>query len=174
MKDIIEEENKKYEEKVGLVDTYSESKFCYSFIIQSQKYIESGDIMDMLIGGGPVIVDRRSGRVINTSSGVPGNYFENYEKRGDPYNYISTTIRISGKHNENRRTDSIRYIYKLTKTSLAESKAIIDNVLNGGHFDFEAGQEDFADKYVFEIKQFGFEAVRIPAFDAYPEKYKSI
>ncbi len=41
------------------------------FIYQSQRYLETGDDMDRLIGSGGIIVERDSGRVIELGSGVP-------------------------------------------------------------------------------------------------------
>jgi len=58
----------------------------WAFFCQYKKYFEAGDIQDMLVGDGPIIVSGSDGALYATGSAHPPEfYIKNFEKYGDPY-----------------------------------------------------------------------------------------
>jgi hypothetical protein len=58
----------------------------WAFFVQYKKYLETGDIHDMLMGVGPVIVSSSDGTLHFTDSRRPPEYYvSNFETFGDPY-----------------------------------------------------------------------------------------
>lgn len=69
-----------------VVTHVSEHPECWAITCQSKAYVESGDIRDMLVGRGPFIVDRATGKIHETGSGQSEETsVEAFRRWGDPY-----------------------------------------------------------------------------------------
>jgi hypothetical protein len=70
-----------------IMDEYTiERNNAFTFFYESSRYLESGDINDMLAGNAPIIVDKETGELIPTGTVHPIEYYlDNYEKYGAVY-----------------------------------------------------------------------------------------
>ena len=77
----IDEQNFSADRKLALLYSVQEGEFCFAFTVNSAKFVETGNFDYFGVGGGPTLVDRRDGKVIEMSN---MGTMKNYEKRGDP------------------------------------------------------------------------------------------
>ncbi len=69
---------------MALMDEHtSEYDFGWTFVAQSPAYVESGDPLDMVVGHGPIVVDRFTGALWETGS-VDHDWLNAYRETGDP------------------------------------------------------------------------------------------
>ena len=112
-------------------DATREFEKCFAVFYQAKKYIENGDFASMLVGHGPVLVDKESGDVFETGSAYPvERYVEAFEVSGDPYTELSHSILISGWNEGANAVDAMKYIRRKLNIGLAESKRYIDSVMD--------------------------------------------
>jgi len=70
-------------------DETSEREFGWVFFYNSRKHVETGDVLFGLVGNAPLIVDRHTGKLHVTGTGLPTEcYIRAYEATGDPHNYL--------------------------------------------------------------------------------------
>jgi len=76
------------EDVLGLVlieDATIEEDFGWVFFYQSQRYLESGDVSDMLAGNAPIIVSRVDGSLHETGTAHSLEFYvENFKRSGNP------------------------------------------------------------------------------------------
>ena len=60
-----------------------EHRFGWEFHCQSSTYVKSGNTRDMWVGGGPVVVDRRDGRLEELGGRQFGDTVAEYQRRYD-------------------------------------------------------------------------------------------
>lgn len=102
--------------------------FCY----QSKAFLKSGDPSDALAGNAPIILDRRDGSLHETgTAGGLEDYIQNYEDTGDPHTEAIPALVISGWREGAQKIEATRTINHSTSLGLAESKACVDNALDG-------------------------------------------
>jgi len=102
--------------------------FCY----QSKAFLESGNPSDALAGNAPIIIDRRDGSLHETgTAGRLEDFIQNYEDTGNPHTEAIPALVISGWREGARKIDATRTINHSTNLGLAESKACVDNALDG-------------------------------------------
>ncbi|MFB6455595.1 YrhB domain-containing protein [Chitinophaga sp. Hz27] len=64
-----------------LEDETIEFEIGWMFFYQSEEFIESGDIMKMLVGNSPIIIDKRNGDLSIPGTAYPSEfYIEKYVK----------------------------------------------------------------------------------------------
>ena len=74
------------DELVILDEHTIEKPWGWVFFYNSKKFCHTGDHNFALLGNGPFIVERETGKLIGTGSAYPiEEYIANYEKYGDPY-----------------------------------------------------------------------------------------
>ena len=67
-------------------DQTEEYEFGWVFYYNSARYIETKDVKDMLVGHGPLLVDRNSSEIIETGSAHSAEfYINNYVSTGNPH-----------------------------------------------------------------------------------------
>ena len=63
----------------------------WAFFCQYKKYLETGNVRDMLVGDGPIFVSSRNGALHTTGSDHPPSfYIENFEKYGYAFGNLTT------------------------------------------------------------------------------------
>jgi len=142
-------------------DATREFEKCFAVFYQAKRYIENGDFASILVGHGPVLVDKESGNIFETGSAYPvERYVEAYEVSGDPYTELSHSILISGWNEGANAVDAMKYIRRKLNIGLAESKRYIDSVMGGKAVEINCKDNstaldicDYLNKHEFIAKQ---------------------
>jgi hypothetical protein len=68
-----------------LKDQIEEYEFGWVFHYNTAEQIETGDVLDGMVGNAPLIVDRHSGQLLETGTARDTEYYvNNYIRNGDP------------------------------------------------------------------------------------------
>ena len=71
---------------------------CFAFVYNSRAYLEGRDEMAMLIGPGPLIVDRRTGEVHERNSAYSAEqHAREYEKSNSPLHMLAAEPAAAGR-----------------------------------------------------------------------------
>jgi len=69
-----------------LKDQIEEYEFGWVFHYNTARHIETGDIVDGMVGNAPLIVDRNTGQLFETGTAHETEYYvNNYIRNGDPH-----------------------------------------------------------------------------------------
>ena len=168
----LDEKNLTSNVELALFDKFQKGEFCFAFVINSAEFVKTGDVEYCLVGGGQTLVNRHTGEIISMSN---MGSMDNYEKRGNPYNFLSNVLQITGAYRDGFRQDCFKYFRKMTNKSISETRDLIDTLSSGGIFNFDAngwrGREG-VNKRITEFQELGFTVKRLTAFEAYPDEYK--
>jgi len=148
-------------ERLQLSDWFDQSEFCFAFTYNSKEFLSTENPLDMVVGQGPLIVDRRNGAIIETGSGFPKSYLENYEKRGDPYKEAGSIIQIQKVNSGALAINAIKAIRTYSGLGLKGAKEAIEQVLAGGITEIDAQTNEQADALVDELLKANFSAERV-------------
>jgi hypothetical protein len=89
-----------------------EKPYGWYFSFQSRKYIETGNLSEMLVGSGGFIVEKESGRIVNFGSvNTREKNFEIYEKGFLGVNYDLIVKRVKNLNQAVRLLHSLRMYY---------------------------------------------------------------
>lgn len=144
----------------ALSSWFDESQNCYAFVYNSKKYLESNNLKDCLVGQGPMIIDRRNGKIIETGSAYPNAYLENYEMRGDPYKNVGSTVLIYALQS-GQTIAAIKVLRQHSNLGLRDAKSAIEKVLEGGEFQIDIGSNEIAEQLVTDLALTGYLAKRL-------------
>lgn len=87
-----------------------EEKEFYVFFFNTKKFIETEDISYMFVGVGPIIIVKETGKVYNTGTAFPIEYYiDNFIKFGDPNKSDKKKVDVNSMEND----DLIDYIENL-------------------------------------------------------------
>ncbi len=161
--DLTRQLNVTNDPKVGLLlDKSIESEFCYIFFYQSTKYIQSNNPLDMIVGHGPILVDKRNGVLVQTGSAHSTEYYvKNYEERGDPFKEPSLQVLLSEWRQGANAVKAIKLVRRHSNLGLGGAKHIIDSCLSGTEMTVSAKDTQAADALVIDLKSAGFVSKRI-------------
>jgi ribosomal protein L7/L12 len=135
---------------------------CFVFYYQSKKYIESNDILDMLVGQGPVLVDKITGDIFETGSAYSTeHYVAAFEACGDPYGEPGSTIVITGWQEDANKVSATKLVKQATGAGLAEAKQIIDSVMGGNKATITVLDIDRLPDIVEELSSLGFNSKQL-------------
>lgn len=135
----------------------SEYNKCFVVYYQSNEYIKNHDFNEMLVGKGPVIVDKYSGKIFETGSAYSAEYYVNaFEACGDPYGEPTNSIIISGWKEGVNSVEAIKSIKKVTGIGLKEAKSIVESVLAGESIVIEIRDLEKATSTVKHLNNQGF------------------
>ncbi|CAN7483775.1 YrhB domain-containing protein [Pseudoxanthomonas sp. LjRoot143] len=72
--------------RIILDDATLEKPWGWVFFYTSRRYHETGDFRYALAGNAPYLVERATGRLMDTGTAYPtADYIANYERTGDPH-----------------------------------------------------------------------------------------
>ena len=130
---------------------------CFVFYYQSKQYIQSGKFSDMYVGQGPVIVCKETGGVFETGSAFPTeHYVFAFEACGDPLAEPTASISISHWSEGASAVKAIKCIQSSTGKGLAQSKPIIDQVLDGECVFVELSSVEIVKTTIETLSEYGF------------------
>ncbi|MDP9123198.1 MAG: ribosomal protein L7/L12 [Pseudomonadota bacterium] len=106
-----------------------ERPFGWVFFWGSDMYAKTGDFSYAVGGNAPYIVNRHTGAVVETGTGLPTEfYIERYEARGsDPH-----AVEVCGWRIGAEKVAAVKAIREHSSLGLADAKHAIDSVLGGG------------------------------------------
>ena len=129
----------------------------YVVYFQDREYIASKKFQYFLVGQGPYIVGKDSGKVFETGSSRPlEEYIHAMQACGDPGAVLTANIEITGWEKDANKFYAARLIKLNSGMSSRLSKMVIDQVLNNKHSIFSANSVKEAVLVVGQLKQIGF------------------
>ena len=144
-------------------DPEIEGSFGWVFGYQSAAYMKSGSLSDAIIGGGPILVDRKTSQVIVLGSGMPSEYYvKNYVCYGDPYKRPGRKVELSGAQLGFRKGVAVRLVRDFLEITLIEAKSAVDASLQNQKVILECRYEHLAQELVSKLRNAGFIARQIP------------
>lgn len=146
----------KYPECAILKDATREFDTCFAVFYQSEIYIETGKVDDMLIGQGPVLVDKNTKRIYETGSAyTTEHYVRALEECGDPFGIPTENVLIEGLRDEAEITAIIGILKEYTRSNSRELKLLLDQVRNGHVVKLACGNASEAEKMVRGLQETG-------------------
>lgn len=113
-----------------MVDSTVEISFGWAFYYQSNNYIKSRCVYDLLVGHGPLFVVSTTGKVITTGSAYAlDHYVEAVERSGNPHALPTNCIKILGTAKSPDKVAAIKYLKSISGLGLSAAKSIIDEAL---------------------------------------------
>ena len=133
------------------------------FFYESRRFYETGDDSYCLLGNAPLIVERRSGRVLTTGTAQSIEfYLENYEMTGDPHLQLGPEIELSGATRDADRSTAARLLSRACSISIGDAKRGVDAVLRSTVFQARARTPDEACEVCTKLGELGFTARQLP------------
>ena len=147
---------------IVIVEPMFEGDFGWVFGYQSEVYLRTRDVRHALVGNGPILVERVTGRLIGFGSGLPAEfYLENYLAHGDPYLKAGQVVRLVGLSPEVARLDIMKALRSRTGMSVARVKAVVEACLAGQNPEIECQSAQVAADLVTELTRLSVDAVQI-------------
>ena len=144
--------------------THSTQEFekCFAFFYQNDSYIKSGDIREMSVGQGPIIVCKATGKCFETGSAFSTEeYVKAFEACGDPYGQPTSKVHIVGWLEGAIAVKAIKCIKTEANLNLAQAKSIIDAVLKGNSTIVDLYSIDKVERVIQYLREYGFESTQI-------------
>jgi len=115
-----------------------------------------------LFGNAPLIVDRNSGSVVTTGTGMPTEYYvRNYEATGNPHAERGCLVELRGYKVGARKIAATKSIRNHTSLNLAEAKKCVEACLDGNVIRIVAQSSDEAELLVTELDESSFSAEQL-------------
>lgn len=135
---------------------------CFAFYYQNDSYIKSGDILDMSVGQGPIIVCKSTGKCFETGSAFSTEkYVKAFEACGDPYGQPTPKICIVGWAVGANSVNAIKCIKAASNLNLAQAKSHIDAVLSDGHAVVDIESLDKVASVIQYLSKLGFDSKQL-------------
>lgn len=147
---------------VVLEDQTLEYDFGWVIFYNNAAFAESRNGRDGLAGNAPLIVDRTTGNLSRTGTAQPIEaYIEAYRRYGDPHARPGKEVRLLGWVTGALAVSAIKIVRARSRSTLAEAKRCVEQVLDGGSACFEAESVDAAAAAVSELQACGFRAEQL-------------
>lgn len=135
---------------------------CFVFFYQGKKFVETGDLAEMFVGHGPVLISRVDGRVFETGSRFPMcHYVKAFEACGDPFGEPTAKVKLLGWNPGANKVRAIQLVKAKSGMGLSQAKAVIDHVLSNSESSFTARTVECAEQAVVGLKENGFDSVEL-------------
>jgi len=149
-------------EPVVMRDATLEYDFGWVFFYNSRKYLETKKSEHMLAGNAPLIVEKSSGRIVETGTAEPiETYVEAFRKSGDPHARPGVSVRIYGWTRGATAIDGIQVLRRFSMLRLADAKTQLERVLAGGESTVSARSVDAATDMVNQLSAHNFLAEQL-------------
>jgi len=114
-------------------------------------------------GGGPLIVERASGKVIYTGSGeAPEAYLARYEATGDPHQQLGREVIVERVESSRDSALVAQHLHHCLGVSLVQAKQGLDSVADGVPFRIRTPDPAEAAKLCEIIGRHGFVGRQLP------------
>ncbi len=133
------------------------------FFYTTQLFVETKDFSAALAGNGPFIIERKSGRILDTGTAWPIDfYLANYESTGDPYMQPGRLLEVCISNDGADRISAARLIARASEISIGDAKRGIDAVAQGLSFRVDAGSRTAAASLRTGLSGLGFSSSQLP------------
>jgi hypothetical protein len=144
-------------ELVVLDEHTIDAEFGWVFFYTSRLHSETGDFHHALVGNAPYIVDRRTGELHVTGTAEPVEfYIERYQKTGDPYGELGTSVSLQGGKADVELMEAIKLLRRHTELNLVQAKRCIEDCLAGTTVQVEAVDCSAATDLALDLGALGF------------------
>jgi alpha-tubulin suppressor-like RCC1 family protein len=145
-----------------MTNSTQEFEKCFAFYYQNDSYIKSGDIRDMSVGQGPIIMCKATGKCFETGSAFSTEeYVKAFETCGDPYGQPTSKVHIVGWVEGAIAVNAIKCIKTAANLNLAQAKSIIDAVLKGSSMIVDLDAIDKVESVIQYLRENGFESTQL-------------
>jgi hypothetical protein len=135
---------------------------CFAVYYQSKTYLQSGRFIDMLVGHGPVLVEKTSGQVFTTGSAYSTKeYVTAFEACGDPFGEPTASIQMVGWHKEGDRTQALRCLKKYTGYGITEVTLYLESVISGQEVIVHMETSETAMEAADELRAIGLDSKQL-------------
>jgi len=153
-------------DSVILDDHTIEREFGWVFFYNSRAYTETKNFMCGLVGNAPLIVDRYTGELHVTGTGLPTEcYIRSYEATGDPRNYIDyvgSRVSLWAASDDVGRNEVIPLLQEIFSIDLGHAKDVVEVVARGDSCVLDAGARKSAGEACRRLSALGIYAYPIP------------
>jgi hypothetical protein len=115
-----------------------------------------------LIGFGPILIDKRNSKILETGGTDvlydSEHYAQSYLSCGDPCGEPMSIIDISDFSKAHDKSGAIRLIHVECKIGMQEAKTIIDRAIEGDSVELEARDPESATRLAIQLQQLGISA----------------
>lgn len=134
----------------------------FAIYFVNDEYYKSGDISDMMIGAGPMFIEKSTGKVFQTGSGQSAEmYAAAYKASGDLYARPSNSISISGIKGNDELKNYILKLKAIYVCSLIQAKEIVNSVVSGNHSTLTFSTATEAENALTKLVNLGFVAKQL-------------
>jgi ribosomal protein L7/L12 len=125
----------------------------------NDEYYASGKMEDMMVGAGPMMVEKKTATVFATGSGQSATeYAAAYKECGSVYGKPSSSVSISGSENDKAAILNLKSILSI---GLKEAKSLAATINSGEPVIINIGSSVEAEVVVNKLKQKGFIAKQV-------------
>ena len=137
--------------------------FGWVFAFQSEKYIDSDEMRDSLVGNAPILIDKKTSLLypLGTAHSVEF-YVNNYIRFGDPSKISGSVVEIIGWRSGANKVRANKAIRNHSKLGLKSAKQVVDDCLYGNSPKVKCASISDAELLVVELSNLGFDAKHLP------------
>ncbi|WP_144394383.1 YrhB domain-containing protein [Pleionea sediminis] len=155
---IVEEELGLHEQSCSVMPEITEEYGkCFAVYYQGNEYIKTKDDLQMLVGHGPVLVEKDTGKVFETgSANSTEHYVHIFEQCGDPFASLSNRVKVEEWVEGAIAVTAIKAVRDKLGCGLSSAKKIVEAVISGEPQILECECEKVAKELVRELNACGF------------------
>ena len=140
-----------------------EGEFGWVFSYQSRDFHRTGDFSDALIGNGPVLVGRKTGRLTRLSSGVPAEvHIENLVQRGDPFAFPGDRLQLIRLATDRPLIQLMSLLRECTDLGVVEARRVLRACEEGLEPTVTCPDSQAATRLAADLRAAGCEVVCLP------------
>ena len=134
----------------------------YIVYFVNNEYYETKDPLQMLVGAGPLLVNKKTRNVFETGSGqVPSYCIESYHKTGSINSTPSNILLIRSLSSSINKSESILLVKKLCDLNMTCAKEIVEKALAEIETKIEMESEDKTKETENKLNLSGFHAEQL-------------
>jgi len=134
----------------------------YAVYFVNEEYYKSQNIEDMMVGAGPMMVEKSTGKIFKTGSAQSGaDYAKSYNECGSVYGRPSEKILLSKFSNPDNSKSIIIKIKSMLNLKTDESKKIIDALNNNESIEIACKNAKEAETAVKNLQPLGVSAKQL-------------
>ena len=140
-------------------DSTIERPWGWVFFYESRRFLDTGDDSARFGGNAPIIVERETGKLLDTGTAHPVEfYLNNYEATGDPHRRLGREIEINSTTGSRQSATAAKLLSRAASISLGEAKRGLDSVAPNNPFQIALPSPERALELCGALEPLGFVA----------------